>query len=63
MSYRPADTNRFLFVVMAGLRRTQLQRGCLPRVAGPHKHTVTAQLEIAAGLVVRGVDPVPIPVD
>lgn len=56
MSHRPADANRFLFVVMSGLRAAQLTRGCIPRIMGPHKNTVIAQLEVAAGLVKRDVD-------
>ena len=58
MNYRPEHVNRFEFAVMAGLRAHQLTRGCLPRLAGVHKRTVVAQLEVAAGLVVRDADSV-----
>jgi DNA-directed RNA polymerase subunit K/omega len=35
------------------LRAGQLMRGCTPKIDGrSHKHTVIAQFEVAAGLVV-----------
>jgi DNA-directed RNA polymerase subunit K/omega len=46
----------FEFVVLAGLRAAQLMRGCTPRVEGAHKVIMTAQLEVAAGKVVRALD-------
>jgi DNA-directed RNA polymerase subunit K/omega len=51
--------NAFEFAVLAGLRAAQLARGCTPRVAGAEKLTVIAQMEVAAGKVVRDrtVDP------
>jgi hypothetical protein len=50
---RPADLGAFQFVVLASLRAAQLTQGCTPRVAGGHKHTVTAQLEVAAEMVTQ----------
>jgi len=69
---RPTRFNRFEFAVLAGLRATQLSRGCLPRVNGSGKAAVTAQMEVAEGKVARqeeiaasvsGVieEPVPVP--
>ena len=48
---RPPHIGAFEFVVLASLRTAQLTRGCTPRVPAEHKHIVTAQREIAAGLV------------
>jgi DNA-directed RNA polymerase omega subunit len=45
--------NSFEFVVIAALRAQQLQRGCVQRVAGTHKPTTIAQMEIVAGKVTR----------
>jgi hypothetical protein len=56
MIQRPTGVTAFEFVVLAALRSAQLMRGCTPRVDGAHKTTVTAQLEIAAGRVVRLVE-------
>jgi DNA-directed RNA polymerase subunit K/omega len=50
---RPAGLNPFEFAVLAGRRVEQLARGCTPRVDGSRKMTVTAQLEVAEGKVVR----------
>jgi hypothetical protein len=47
----PADIGKFRFVILASLRAVQLTRGCIPRIEGEHKHTVTAQLEVMQGLV------------
>ena len=55
----PLGVNAFEFAVLSGLRAAQLIRGCTPRVDGIHKSTVMAQLEVAAGKVVRGVDVAP----
>jgi len=46
-------SNAFEFAVLAGLRAAQLARGCTPRVPCAEKVTVTAQMEVAAGKVVR----------
>jgi hypothetical protein len=48
---RPPDFGAFKFVVLAGLRAHQLQRGCLPRVLGTHKLIMIAQSEVAEGKV------------
>jgi DNA-directed RNA polymerase subunit K/omega len=51
---RPIQFNAFEFAVLAALRAGQLSRGCTPRViTGSEKITVTAQLEVAAGKIVR----------
>lgn len=56
MTRRPVTMNVFEFVVLSGLRAAQLTRGCTPRVEGSHKVAVMAQLEVAAGKVVRDID-------
>ena len=53
MINRPPDVSAFEFVVLAGLRAAQLMRGCTPRVESTHKVIMTAQIEVAAGKVVR----------
>jgi DNA-directed RNA polymerase subunit K/omega len=50
---RPVQFAAFEFAVLAGLRAGQLARGCTPRVSSGQKTTITAQLEVAAGKVVR----------
>lgn len=50
---RPDDLSAFEFVVLSGLRAAQLMKGCTARVDGTHKVIVTAQIEVAAGKVVR----------
>jgi DNA-directed RNA polymerase subunit K/omega len=50
---RPAGCNAFEFAVVAGLRATQLARGCAPRVKSSDKVAVTAQREVAAHKVER----------
>ena len=50
---RPREFNAFEFAVLAGLRASQLTRGCTPRVPVSAKVTVTAQQEVAEGKVVR----------
>ena len=47
----PPHIGAFEFVVLASLRTAQLTRGCTPKMPTTHKHTVTAQCEVAAGLV------------
>ena len=56
MVQRPTELAAFEFAVLAGLRAVQLARGCMPRVACAHKMTVTAQLEVAEGKVVRQIN-------
>jgi DNA-directed RNA polymerase subunit K/omega len=53
MINRSATSNAFEFVAVAALRAQQLQRGCIQRVPGTHKHTTIAQMEIVAGKVAR----------
>jgi len=53
---RPNAVNAFEFAVLAGLRAGQLARGCTPRVTCAAKVTVTAQLEVAEGKVVRQIN-------
>jgi hypothetical protein len=53
---RPTDVSVFEFAVLAGLRAGQLARGCTPRVPRAHSVSITAQLEVAAGKVVRQVE-------
>ena len=50
---RPPAVGAFQFVVLATLRAAQLTRGCLPKVVSTHKHTVTAQVEVAEGKVTQ----------
>lgn len=56
MIYRPSRIGGFEFAVVAALRAEQLRRGSVPKVEGGHKFVVTAQLEVAAGKVVRAVE-------
>lgn len=53
MVHRPASFGAFEFVVLANLRAAQLMRGCIPRVIPGHKHTITAQTEVAEGKVLQ----------
>lgn len=53
MINRSPLSNAFEFVVIAALRTQQLQRGCVQRVAGAHKFTTLAQMEVVAGKVGR----------
>ena len=57
MVERPAQWNAYEFVVVASLRAHQLMGGCLPRVAGTHKATTIAQMEVSAGKIAR-VEPI-----
>ena len=59
---RPADIGKFQFVVLSSLRAAQLLRGCLPRVDGGHKRTVTAQMEISSGMVKQDFTPLAVDV-
>jgi hypothetical protein len=59
--HRPTHIGAFQFVVVASLRAAQLMRGCLPKVDGLHKITITAQLEVSEGRV-AAVD-VPLAID
>jgi DNA-directed RNA polymerase subunit K/omega len=53
MVKRPDGMNAFEFAVLAGLRATQLHRGCSPRVTPSEKVTVTAQHEVAQRKIVK----------
>ena len=53
MVKRPEGINKFEFAVLSSLRAVQLMRGCVPRVPTTQKMIMTAQLEVAAGKVVR----------
>ena len=49
--------NKYEFVILASKRAEQLQTGALPRVDNPtNKATISAQEEVASGLV-KMVDP------
>jgi DNA-directed RNA polymerase subunit K/omega len=53
MVARPPALNAYEFVVVSALRAHQLMGGCLPRVAGDHKATTMAQMEVSTGEVAR----------
>jgi DNA-directed RNA polymerase subunit K/omega len=53
MVIRPPGTSALEFAVVSGLRAAQLMRGSRPRVESGHKVITTAQLEVAAGKIVR----------
>jgi DNA-directed RNA polymerase subunit K/omega len=57
--HRVEGTNAFEFVVVSALRAAQLMRGCTPRVDDPGKPITTAQMEVAAGKVVKLENPPP----
>ena len=50
--HQPEGMSTFEFVVVSTLRAAQLMRGCTARIGGDHKIIVTAQLEVAAGMIV-----------
>lgn len=52
MIKRPDGMNVFEFAVLSSLRAAQLSRGCTPRLAPSIRHSVTAQREVAEGLVI-----------
>jgi len=56
MVKRPVGMNAFEFSVLAGLRATQLQNGCTPRVPKSAKIAVTAQHEVAEHKVEKSID-------
>jgi DNA-directed RNA polymerase omega subunit len=43
--------NKFEFVVVAGERAKQLQRGCTPKVEGPDKKARLAMKEVKLGKI------------
>ncbi len=61
MVQRPIGMSQFEFSVLSSLRAVQLARGCTPRVATGSKLTVIAQMEVAAGKVVRSDVALPTP--
>ncbi len=50
---RPYDSNAYEFVMIASQRAHQLMAGCIPTLAGAHKATTMAQMEVAAGNIAR----------
>ena len=60
MLHCPTEFGAFEFVVLSSLRAAQLMHGSTPRVVSSHKKIMTAQLEIANGLVVGEARPVPV---
>jgi DNA-directed RNA polymerase subunit K/omega len=53
MVSRPIRFNAYEFVTLAALRAKQLLAGCTPRLEGDHNAATMAQMEVAAGCVVR----------
>jgi hypothetical protein len=53
MVTRPATVNVYEFIAVSALRTQQLLAGCTPRLPGDHAPMVMAQMEVAAGCVVR----------
>jgi len=53
MVKRPPAISAYEFAVVSGLRAKQLMRGCVPLVGTSQKMIMTAQLEVAAGLVAK----------
>jgi ribosomal protein S8E len=51
MVQRQSTSNAFTFVRVAALRTEQLTKGCIARVPASHRHSITAQLEVAAGKI------------
>ena len=51
MIQRPIEITAFEFVVLASQRAAQLMRGCTPRVPSSAKREMTAQREVASGMV------------
>jgi DNA-directed RNA polymerase subunit K/omega len=47
----PMGLGKFEFAILAGLRATQLSKGCAPRVTRGHNTAATAQMEVAQGKV------------
>ncbi len=48
--------NAYEFAVVSSLRAKQLMSGSIPRVSTTQKTIMTAQLEVAAGLVAKAPD-------
>ena len=56
MVTRPVHINAYEFVAVSALRAKQLAAGCTPRVEGDHGIATMAQMEVAAGRIVRESD-------
>lgn len=56
MVIRPQHLHACEFVVISALRAHQLLAGCTPRLAGDHRPTTMAQMEVAAGSVTSVTD-------
>ena len=53
MVHRTDVPNAFEFVILAGARARQLQRGCTPRTEGSEKVARLAQKEVKEGKVTK----------
>jgi DNA-directed RNA polymerase subunit K/omega len=53
MVMRPDHLSAYEFVVICALRAKQLLTGCTPRLAGDHNAPTMAQMEVAAGCILR----------
>jgi DNA-directed RNA polymerase subunit K/omega len=51
--HRPPEISAFEFVILSSHRAAQLMRGCTPRVPAGEKTIVTAQREVAGGMITR----------
>jgi DNA-directed RNA polymerase subunit K/omega len=51
VSEKPATSNAFEFVVLAGARAHQLLKGCTPKIVGSEKPARLAQKEVKEGLI------------
>jgi hypothetical protein len=53
MVIRPVHLTAYEFVVVSALRTQQLIAGSVPRLAGQHRASTMAQMEVAGGWVMR----------
>jgi DNA-directed RNA polymerase subunit K/omega len=53
MVTRPLHLKAYEFTTVCALRAKQLVAGCTPRLTGKHSASTMAQMEVAAGCVVR----------
>ena len=53
MVTRPTQLSAYEYVVVCALRAQQLLAGSTPRVEGDHSAPTMAQMEVAAGQIVR----------
>ena len=56
MVNRSERSNAFEFVALSALRAHQLLAGCVPTLQGEHTVATMAQMEVAAGHVIRAAD-------